>query len=229
MAICQPARHKHNITGGFTLLEMVVALAIVAVLITSLYGTFRASTDVGRQAGEARYTDGQARLVLLQISRDLESLKKDVQDKEEADFYFWAKGQEEADQEAVAEFYSNSCLDFDSFRPCLRTNLIRYVLRREGSRQGDMTVQPGELYSLHRIEQPFAGTRAEQSPGSIELADNIEEFILSFKNEHGEMVEGWDSRAGDGIYPQKIRIDLTMNTNHGNSRTYTIAVSIGVD
>ena len=83
-----PERHTE---GGFTLLEVLVAVAILAVALTALFQAFAGGLGGARQAEAATRAGLIARSILDRVGADL-PLAEGVQRGEAADKYIWILG-----------------------------------------------------------------------------------------------------------------------------------------
>ncbi len=218
MIYAGPARQK-----GFTLLEIMVAMTIVAVIFTSLYGTFNASMGVAQDAKDFRDLDDLARLILLRVSSDLESSSLPPKDQKAKENPFLGQAFHEGSEAGtILEFFSNACLDFEHPPPCYRRNRIQYRLQAETEEAA--LLETPQVYSLYRIEQPFAGQRSEQQSRRLELADNVTGLTFHYLSENGDLQESWNSTRQENILPRKIQIDLTLETRQGTARSFSMSV-----
>jgi general secretion pathway protein J len=212
--LCLPA--------GFTLLEILIAIAILALVVTSLYGAYSGTIETTEKVERLRDIDQTARLVLMQMADDLKSLyyQKTESDVEESPFRFSGGMEAEGEEGTVVEFASTSHLGFDLNFPSLRINRVRYVLEKESDNE--------RYHKLVRIETPFADLPGEREESSVELADSVESLTLNYLQADGQSFSQWDTRAKEteGLPPRLVNIRLQMAED--KSRIFTTSVALQV-
>ncbi len=123
--------------SGFTLLEIMVALAISAIIFTCLFSVFSRVTETAEQVDRRLKVSQDKRVILLQLIRDLDSLYLPENEEKEGprDFSFTGQDPSEAlgpDNATILEFSTASDLSFNSTRIGRGINRVKYVLNRPG-------------------------------------------------------------------------------------------------
>ncbi|MDT8440030.1 MAG: type II secretion system protein GspJ [Desulfuromonadales bacterium] len=190
-----PPSRIHDASRGFTLVEILVAISILAVVLTSVYGMFASVSATGQrlQADSADYH--RARVVFDRLGRELRGA------------YF------RADRPALA-FSGNSRAD-GSAELLLTTTAasplsrgagiarVRYLLAEDPEQDGAGRV-------LLRSEQP---AHAPEAPSDLadmmRLAPGIEALRLRFYAA-GQWREEWDGQT-TGL-PELVEVDLRLRT-----------------
>ena len=137
--------------SGFTLLEILLALAILALVLSSLFSAYSETITATELVEASREVDQAVRLTLGQMADDLKSLyQQEVKGDPKDSPYRFRGGSEESDGEAVEvmNFASTAHLGFDPTGPSMSVNRIAYLLKKSGD--GERSFQ------LIRRERPFA-------------------------------------------------------------------------
>ncbi len=213
-----------GLRSGFTLLEILIAIAILALVVSSLYGAYSGTLETTEKVENVRDVDQAARLALMQMADDFKSIyyQKSEENTESSPFHFGGGMEAEDEEKPVVEFASTSHLGFDMNFPNLRINRVRYVLEK----------QPGNerYHRLIRQEFPFADLTGDWGETAIELADGVEELTLTYYNEDGQEFSQWDTKAKEteGFLPRRVQIRLQMAGKE--SRLFTTSVALkGLD
>jgi prepilin-type N-terminal cleavage/methylation domain-containing protein len=209
--------------SGFTLLEILLALAILALVLSSLFSAYSetiTTTELVEASGEV---DQAARLTLAQMADDLKSVYQQEAAGDPTDSpYRFQGGSEESDGEAVEvlNFASTAHLGFDPTGPSMSVNRIVYLLKKTGE---------GEKYfQLIRRERPFADFQGQGDQTEVELADNVEELSLTYGDDARRTLAEWDSASPEhgGLPPRLVQIRLKVAAGaSGGSRTFTAVVA----
>lgn len=204
---------------GFTLLEIVVALAIVAVIFAGLYGTYHGALESTEAVESGRELDQAGRLVLSRLAADLQSLYL-FKSGETAESSSSTPGSESfgpaSGARPVAEFATTAHLGFEETSPGQGINRVSYVLAKEA--------EDDRYYRLLRLETPYADLGVKSQQTSLELADMVEELVLTYVDADGRRLPGWNSDSADGP-PRLVEIELRMASRSGGSRSFRMAVA----
>ena len=213
----RPSTYYKPKAGGFTLLEILIAVAILALVVSSLYGAYSGTLETTEMVESIRDVDQVARLTLMQMADDFKSLyyQKAQGEGEESPYSFGGGMEGEGEGGAIVEFATTSHLGFDLTFPSQRINRVSYVLEKQPDNE--------KLYRLVRKELPFAGLPGERQEVEIEIADEVESLTLTYFNEDGQTFPQWDSEA-EGLLPRLVEIRLQLAGD--KSRTFTTSVAI---
>ncbi len=227
-------RSPEILSSGFTLLELLLAITILAFIIGTLYGTFWGTTSNTRRIRETVKIYHVGRLLLSQLLSDLESTYFDKSLKgrggEESKAAFKGeeitgdRGRERVDR---LSFFtaSQSILDAEKDR-----SLIWYV-----SYYLEQNEDTGD-YSLIRRAVPMVEStdllEKDQKEGlsayDFVLSRHVKSFRIEYINPDGEKSESWDSNAGSAPIPSAVRISVTLNNPEGEPVTLGTEVFIPV-
>ena len=211
-----------RLSSGFTLLEILIAIAILALVVSSLYGAYSGTIETTEKVESLRDIDQTARLALMQMADDFKSFyyRKAESNEEDSPFGFSGGMEAEGEEETVVEFASTSHLGFDLNFPSLRINRVRYTLTKELGNE--------QHHKLVRIEIPFADLPGEREEITLELADSVESLVLTYQNKDGQSFSQWDTKAREteGLPPRLVNIQLKMAGD--KSRVFTAIVALPV-
>ena len=211
-----------NLPSGFTLFEILIAIAILALVVTSLYGAYSGTIETTEKVESLRDIDQAARLALMQMADDFKSLyyRKAESDEEDSPFSFTGGLETEGEEQTVVEFASTSHLGFDLNYPSLRINRIRYALVKESDNE--------RQHKLVRVEIPFADLPGEREEIKVELADSVESLALTYQNEDGQSFPQWDTKAKEteGMPPRLVNIQLQMAGDKSRIFAATVALPV---
>jgi type II secretion system protein J len=202
---------------GFTLLEILIAIAILALVVSSLYGAYSGTLDTTEMVESIRDVDQVARVALMQMVDDFKSLyyQKAQGEDEESPYSFGGVTEVEGEGGAIVAFATTARLDFDMTFPSQRINRVSYVIEKQPDNE--------KLYRLVRREVPFADLSGERQEVVVEIADGIESLSLAYFDEDGQQFSQWDSKA-EGLLPRLVQIRLQMAGE--KSRVFSTSVAI---
>jgi type II secretion system protein J len=205
--------------GGFTLLEILIAIAILALVVSSLYGAYSGTLETTEMVESIRDVDQVARVALMQMVDDFKSLyyQKAQDEDEESPYSFGGFTEVEGEGGAIVAFATTSSLDFDMIFPSQRINWVSYVIEKQPDNE--------KLYRLVRSEVPFADLPGERQEVVVEIADGVESLSLTYFDEDGQQFSQWDSKA-EGLLPRLVHIRLQMAGD--KSRVFSTSVAIRV-
>lgn len=169
-----------NRRGGFTLIEILVAIAILATVLTSIYAAYTGTLKIVK---DMEYTDTiyrMARSTMKRITEDVASIYKYKEG-----FVFNSRSSEQAGPGFTdLSFLSSSHLPLrDNDGATLGT--IRYYVKETEDKN----------VILFRKDTPFRGGDDEEEgsePGFI-MCDQLKSLTFTFYDAKGDEFESWDS------------------------------------
>lgn len=171
---------------AFTLLELLMAIAIFGMVIGLAYSSFNATFHIITNAESQTETYAKARMAMERIMGDLESYYpgKDVIFKGSSD----SIGGKRADS---LLFSSTAHIQLHPDTPHLSQVLIHYQVKNDPD---------SDSLLLYRKEEPLQSDHESQdntkdSPGLL-LCDNLEEVTFDYKNDDGEEMDSWGDDEG---------------------------------
>ncbi len=196
---------------GFTLIEVLVALAIVSVVIAALYSTFFLSRKAVDAVDDSLVRMQECRAVVDMMKREIESALYDPAKTSEGKTYTLFKLDDR-------DFYGKqaSQLAFTTFSPLLPgVSKITYTVEEND----------GKLNLKKNIASAYAKAAVTKD---TELIEDIESFTVEAKY-NDKWVKTWDGATSDSIPEIRISIKIfTKNqtgseSDHSPSDSFTVS------
>jgi len=194
--------------GGFTLLEILIALFIFAIVLSTLFtsytGTFKIMEGTESQAG--MYS--KARITLARIQEDLESVcftpakSQSSFDAPPPPTRFVGEESEIGGRKAdTLRFASLAHLIFNEDDLDAGSAEIRFEVREEGE---------GDAFCLYRVDTPLFNEPPEAGTGGLLLCDGLYSVTFTYVDKEGESYESWDSTSDSFLnkLPAMVKVSL---------------------
>jgi len=176
---------------GFTLLEILIAMFIFAVVLTTIFssytGTFRIIDETESQAD----IYAMARTVMIRMQEDLESVhfnETGASESEESSIRsttFLGENKEIKGRDAgTLRFLSRAHLIFDEEDENPGVAEISYYVSEN---------EAEESLSLYRSDRPELEEPQEEGTGGLILCDGLSSISITYHDADGEMHENWDT------------------------------------
>lgn len=173
-------------SAGFTLIEVLIAIAILSILITALYSTFFLSQKAIGVVDNS--------LLRLQESRGtLDTLKREIES-----VFYSPDRQYSIFKVDDRDFYGRQAseISFTTFSPLMPgLSIISYTLEEDG----------GKLTLRKKITSAYFPS---EDAKSVELIEDIESFTVEIRR-NGGWVRTWDSGLTN-TFPSEVRITVTV-------------------
>lgn len=207
---------------GFTLLEVLVSVAIMAIIMAAIYGAYTSNLETIRIARQNGLVNQTARIILDRMSRDLESAFMTAPA---------APGSEEKprtgllgrDQEIDGRPADR--LDFTSLshvpvgKTGLRTDLceIGYHLEEDSEEEGLI---------IYRRDQAVPDQDITAGGQPLELSGMIRGLNVTFQDQEGEDFDTWDTFEGvhKDVLPSLVTVTLTVMDQQGGEHIFRTSV-----
>jgi|GEM_PF-2131776 len=202
--------HRSKNEKGFTLIELLISMSMFAVLLSILFGTYRASVGLMEKVSADTEIYDMARIALDRISEDLESS-------------FLAPAVQEDDKAGSTRVFgvfegrdgTVGSHDGDFLRFLTRA---RVVLNGSGGLPVESEIMyearlqaDQDTLALFRVDTPFGTDLPEEGTGGYILCDRL--IGVDFTYHRGdEELDGWDSRDVGmfGKTPERVTVKLVF-------------------
>ena len=208
--------------SGFTLFEVLVTLAILAVVFSILYMTFHQSMGVMAETEERAEVIHQGRLILERMSKDMEGIFVPLQNPPSPLFRFGVVGRSTREGKNFRDR-----LDFTALAP-------PYFSPGEG--RGEMREvgyfldhQPGgKGLTLFRRQDEGLDGDLLQGGVSMAICDGIRSLSFSYFDSQKREMKEWNSLEGaqKNKIPVGIGIFLTIDDSQGRAHDFRTQVYI---
>lgn len=196
---------------GFTLIEILVSTSMFAVLLSILFGSYRASIGVMEKVNADTQIYDMARVALDRISEDLESsFPIPVVQEEDKAIQGRIFGAFEGRDGTIGDY------DGDFLRFLSRA---RVVLDESGGLPVESEItyyareqEDGDTLVLFRVETPFGTEVPEEGTGGYILCDKLTGVDFTY-HRGDEEFRAWDSTNGgmSGKIPDRVGVKLVFN------------------
>lgn len=183
------ARHRMQGSTGFTLLEIMLAMLVLAMVVTMVSLTLSASMkaiDAAMDQGDVYY---RAQVALERISEDLSSalLPADVE-------FIGNSGENDNGSAATLSFASLGHVVFDSETGQPGLGLIGYSVRPDKEDEQQLLLLRTDV--LYRpLADNQARTAQNNDAEAFLLSDRLRSVKFSFVDRNGEVLENWNTRV----------------------------------
>lgn len=205
--------------GGFTLLEVLVSMSILAIVIVAVYEAFVSNVGSVKVARQGEQVNQTARIVLEQLSQDLVSAV--VASPKKPDKVKLGMVCEDREDEGHAA----DRIDFTSFShvnglgngPATDLCEIGYSLEKDPDQKG---------FILYRRDAAPPDDDLLNGGRKFQLARNLGGLNFRFENREGQDVDSWDTLAGEmkGELPSLVTIELTVLDDEGRGHFFLTSI-----
>jgi len=198
---------------GFTLIEVLLAVAILAVLITVVYGSFSTASRNIQQAEERRDDTDLARALLSRMSDDIANayVNTAMNSPTLLTIFFGKKEEVEGGEEKIR----HDSINLTTLTNWRRPNTKETELWEVGYYFKENPESPeGQRYSLYRREKRLLSRDSPALEGGdeYELSDRIESLQIRYYNGMSKQwVDEWDTRKIP-VFPAVAEITLVLDT-----------------
>ncbi len=206
---------------GFTLLELLIAIFIFAVVVSSVYGTYTTTFKVVANVESETEVHHRARIALERIAEDLESV------------YQVSAGTMEGESQDIdsrradtLKFVTRAHLNLGSTDPDPKLATVQYSV------ESDDETGLFRLYRADTLMTPDVVIDPDEK--GFLLCDTLWEVRFTYFDETGAEEEDWDSSSGSSSttttgFPVMIQISLRFanSSGDGEGTLFTTAVALG--
>ncbi len=207
-------------SAGFTMIEILIAVFIFSIVISTIFGSFRAVFFNTDKLNKAMKFHAMASRSLAQISQDLQGFHTNL-----PPFYKKPDIDDDPDPFRIIGDTSDVGLRYESR---LRFTSLNHLTFRGDKRQGVSEIiyylfpGQGDEIVLRRSDHLYPYPEEfEPSPKHPILCEKVKAFQLTYLNQDGDEEEDWDSENDSFKYatPRGIKIRLEVGDDD-----YSVAV-----
>ncbi len=205
---------------GFTLLEILVSLAVVVLLTSALYWAYTGNLEAISVVREQEDAYQTARVVLDLMVRDLEAALTATASgvSPQGTYGLVGSSGELAGRPADrVSFTTSSHLGWREDAPETDLCEVGYGL--------EMNEDTGEA-ALFRREQFLPDADLEEGGEKVALAEDVVALEIRYQDEDGEELDAWEGAAGEqkGRLPRSIRLRLSVRDQAGRKTIFRTGV-----
>lgn len=208
---------RHHPSRGFTLLEILIAISILSVVLTTVYAAYSGTLKVISELDEDSRAYQMARITLDRMSRDLSSLQRF-----EDGFVLRSKKNAIGSREfGSLILWSAAHLAFEENELSGSPATVAYFVREN----------KGGGFSLWRSDRAGARPSPDQAEtdGMI-ICEDLQALNLKFYDETGQEFDAWDSAsvqtAQRGRPPALVQIELIMASVRDAEKPYRFTTRV---
>lgn len=205
---------------GFTLIEILVATALLASMTAIVWGSFSLTIRSKRSGEEMAQRYRQVRLAMTRMSREISMAFLSKNDKFATDNPRTMFVGEERGRDHELTFSAFSHMRLKENAKESDQTLIRYFVTSSGRDRSQLDLMRRESKRLG-LERP-----GEEGPAYAMLEDVLGFEIEYYDAPAEEWRERWNTRSADGQpdrLPSKVRISLTIKDERGERVTFRTA------
>jgi len=219
---------KYNARRGFTLIEVLIAIAIFAIIISIVFGSFNAVVSTNKAINHGVDVYEMARICLSRMSTDLETIyveqrpkynKPDFDDPPDPYRFVGDISYEGTNSFSRVRFASSSHLCLNNKEENGIAEIIYYI---KESKDDD------QLYVLKRADTNYP----YEDPDPLDdkqadpiLCDSVEKLSFTYYDAEGNENESWDSESDNYKYATPRRMDIKL-TLKKVSESYNFRTSV---
>lgn len=205
---------------GFTLLEVLIALGITALLTAGIYTAYTSNLEAIEQVRDQEVVFQTGRVVLDRMARDLEAVLTDATSGVTVEGLLGLVG-----VPGEAEGRTADRVDFTTFS---------HLAWQEGSPETDLCevgyrLEPDEetgIVTLFRRQQIVPDGDLETGGQDIALSEDVTALEIRYRDEDGNALDAWDSRTEEqqGQLPRSLGVRLTIRGVSGREAIFSTRV-----
>lgn len=193
-------KQRFHSQAGFTLLEVLIAVMLMAIIMTTLFAVFTHVLDAAQHARTRMKSDRIGRTILTIIAEDIRYIQPQlVSDRLRFSISLSSDLNFLPEEKSVLSFPTTSTLKFTEHTPSCSLQYVTYSLVKNTS----------GAYSLFRTEQPFPSIHGTFTPLRYELTDTIRTCTFSYYDrEDSEFRKEWNTKRQQ--LPEAIHIEFSL-------------------
>jgi prepilin-type N-terminal cleavage/methylation domain-containing protein len=188
---------------GLTLLEILIALVIVALVLSITYASFSAIITRMEDMGKTSRLYHTARIIMDRLFLDLTgAYVKTPGPGRDADFFFqFLEGPPGSDSWQRFSFTSTAHLPISPDDPGVDLCRISYELKNHPE---------GEDFLLYRLDEPLFTKISKEGTTPMLLGQGLTRFSVEFFDNEHIPIRSWDSTQGVHRYQLPVRVSISF-------------------
>ncbi|MCT4535748.1 prepilin-type N-terminal cleavage/methylation domain-containing protein [Halodesulfovibrio sp.] len=209
---------KHNAQAGFTLLEILIAMMLMATIITALFGLFTNVIDASQHARNRMDIDKIGRAVLSVVEEDFRYMSADAANSAlKFDTTIDADETYAPEEEAVMGFPTTSSLKLKKVENEFSLQYVTYTLLKDDD----------DRYTLYRIEKPYPTISDDFTELKYEIvSDMLNCKFFYYDKEYNEFKEEWGVERTSP--PAAIKFEFSLGEKD-NPHEYSLVIPLPED
>lgn len=207
---------------GFTLIEILIAVFILGVVLTTVYASYTGTFSIIEETKTEAEIYGMARATLHRMARDMEALSP-----WNGKIYFSAKPHTLKGHAFIRlTFRSGAHIAFGNEEPSAGIAVIEYFIEEKKGEE----YENGE-FSIYRSDSLNRDLDNDESPPSgFLLCDKVETLTCIFYDEKGKEYDSWDSEGSDEKQKKKspaiVEIRLLLANEKDREHPFTFMTKV---
>lgn len=199
---------------GFTLVEVLVAILIVSVVLSTIYASYSGTFRITRSSEYAEKLYDMVRITADRMIQDMESLTP-----QRNSYELTLSSSEAASDSGQLEFISSAGLSYTDGRSTANAR-IRYYLTKESEQDG---------YSLWRSDSASINTFKEGSaPKGFLLCNRLKSIRYTFFDQGGAQYDTWSAAGRGGRPPASVLIRFEFLNENPDNEPYRFMTRIAI-
>lgn len=200
--------------GGFTLVEVLVAILIVSIVLSTIYASYSGTFKIAKSSEYAEKVYDMMRITADRMIQDIESLTP-----QRNSYELLLSASEVTSESGQLEFISSAGLSYTDGRSTANAR-IRYYLTKESE---------GEGYSLWRSDSASINTFKEgSSPKGFLLCNRLKSIRYTMFDQSGMQYDTWSSVSRSGKVPASVLIRFEFLNENENNEPYKFMTRIAI-
>jgi len=200
--------------GGFTLVEVLVAILIVSIVLSTIYASYSGTFKIAKSSEYAEKVYNMMRITADRMIQDIESLTP-----QKNSYELLLSASEVTSESGQLEFISSAGLSYTDGRSTANAR-IRYYLTKESE---------GEGYSLWRSDSASINTFKEgRAPKGFLLCNRLKSIKYTMFDQSGMQYDTWSSVSRSGKVPASVLIRFEFLNENENNEPYKFMTRIAI-
>lgn len=186
---------------GFTLLEILVSVSILAIVLVTLFSSYTGSLRLMEEAEYRADIHKKARVSLGRITEDLESACIFRDDNATGQFFKGTRGEVNDRKTVTLSFSSSAYPVFSLEGEDTGETTITYYLMKEGK---------GDTFGLYRGDRPWFEPATHEEDSGFLLCDGLISMDYIYYDASGGAHYSWDSTVEQFMNSPPARVSVSL-------------------